>query len=159
MFIPHYVSCVTCHLSRVTCHVSPVTCHLSPVTCHLSPVKCEEKKKITLKTIGNICGASRWRVCYQWVLPHLVFAYSIMLGKKVGPKKKVSVYFKQVYLSINTSCILVEIEHNLFHWWISLTHALSSEPLSFNQTMLYPVPLFNNQVDFFTKKQEIKICF
>ena len=31
MFIPHYVSCVMCHVSRVTCHLSPVTCHLSHV--------------------------------------------------------------------------------------------------------------------------------
>ena len=29
MFIPHYVSCVMCHMPRVTCHVSrsPVTCN------------------------------------------------------------------------------------------------------------------------------------
>ena len=33
MFIPHYVSCVTCHLSCVTCHLSHVTCHVSPVKC------------------------------------------------------------------------------------------------------------------------------
>ena len=34
MFIPLYVSCVTCHMSRVMCHVSCVTCHVSPVTGH-----------------------------------------------------------------------------------------------------------------------------
>ena len=26
MFIPHYVSHVTCHVSLATCHMSPVTC-------------------------------------------------------------------------------------------------------------------------------------
>ena len=48
-FIPHYGSCVTCH-------VSPVTC---PFFC--------------LKKIGLSGGASRWRVCYQRGLPRLVF--------------------------------------------------------------------------------------
>ena len=40
IFIPHCVSCVTCHLSHVTCHLSRVTCPVSPVTCHLSRVTC-----------------------------------------------------------------------------------------------------------------------
>ena len=35
MFIPHYVSSVTCHVSLVTCHVSCVTCQVSHVTCHV----------------------------------------------------------------------------------------------------------------------------
>ena len=29
MFIPHYVSCVLCHLSLGMCHMSPVTCCMS----------------------------------------------------------------------------------------------------------------------------------
>ena len=33
MFIPHYVSCVMCHIPHVMCHLSHVTCHVS---CHLS---------------------------------------------------------------------------------------------------------------------------
>ena len=31
MFIPHYVSGVTCHVSAVTCHLSHVICHLTHV--------------------------------------------------------------------------------------------------------------------------------
>ena len=38
MFIPHYVSCVTCHLSHITCHLSPVTCHQQPQTLPLCTV-------------------------------------------------------------------------------------------------------------------------
>ena len=44
MFIPHNVSCVTCHVSCVMCHVSCVTCHVSPVTCHVSRVTCKKNK-------------------------------------------------------------------------------------------------------------------
>ena len=42
MFIPHYVSCVRCHVAPVTCHLSHVNCHLSHVKCHLSPVTCQK---------------------------------------------------------------------------------------------------------------------
>ena len=52
-----------------------MSCHLSHVTCHMS------KKNYILiifssffcKKIGQSVGASRWRVCYQWGLPRLVF--------------------------------------------------------------------------------------
>ena len=63
MFIPIYVSCVTCHVSHVTCHVSCVTCHLYHVTCHFFSIT---------KKIGQCGGASRWKVCYQRGLPRLV---------------------------------------------------------------------------------------
>ena len=46
------------HLSQ------PVMCHASPVMCHMSHVTCKKN--------GQSCGASRWRVCYQWGLPYLV---------------------------------------------------------------------------------------
>ena len=51
MFIPHYVLRVTCHLSHVTCQMLFF---------------------LSWKKIGQIGGASRWRVCYQWGLPCLV---------------------------------------------------------------------------------------
>ena len=65
MFIPHYVSCVMCHMSHVMCHLSPVTCHMST------------KKKfktffVIPKKIWQRGGASQWRVCYQRGLPRLV---------------------------------------------------------------------------------------
>ena len=82
-----HVLCVTCHMSYVTCHLSYFTYHLSPVTCHLSPVTCNFFFYIyifffftflyiyifSFKQIGKTGGPSRWRVCYQWGLPRLVF--------------------------------------------------------------------------------------
>ena len=67
MFFPHYVSFVTCHVSHVRCHVPPVWCHVPPVGCHMSPVACH-----FFPLIQQSDGASRWRVCYQQVLPRLV---------------------------------------------------------------------------------------
>ena len=68
-------------MSRVMCHVSRVTCHMSHVTCHMS----KKKKKLHFniffssfflrKKIGQSGGASRWRVCYQQGLPHIVFIH------------------------------------------------------------------------------------
>ena len=63
------MSCVKCHVSCVTCHVSRVTCHMSRVTCHMSHVRCH----FFLFFSGQSGEAYRWRVCYQRVLPGLVF--------------------------------------------------------------------------------------
>ena len=65
MFIPNYVS-------HVTCHLSPVKCHLSHVTCQMS------KKSYPLKN-GQSGVASWWRVCYQRGLPRLVYLSPIYL--------------------------------------------------------------------------------
>ena len=86
MFIPHYVSHVTCHVSHVTCHGSRVTCHVSRVTCHVSRVTCHVsrvkmmvftffiyKKKLSLKKNWTGGRASPWRVCYHQGIPRLVF--------------------------------------------------------------------------------------
>ena len=76
MIIPHYLTCVMCHVSRVPCHLSRVKCHMSPVTC--------QKKNssyffffsfLSLKKIGQSGGPSRWRVCYQRGLPRLVYKF------------------------------------------------------------------------------------
>ena len=50
-----------------TCHVSCVTCHVSHVTCHMSRVM------FFSSFFGQSGEAYRWRVCYQWGLPRLVF--------------------------------------------------------------------------------------
>ena len=56
--------CLICHVSCVMCHVSHVTCHMSRLTCH--------KFSLFLLILSwQNGGASRWRVCYQWGLPHL----------------------------------------------------------------------------------------
>ena len=52
---------------ETTCHVSHVTCHMTHVTCHMSFFFF-----FYLKKNGQSGGASRWRVCYQQGLPHLV---------------------------------------------------------------------------------------
>ena len=71
-----------CHVSCVMCHVSCVMGHMSCVTCPVSHVKIffyifyRKKKYITIfffVQIGQSGGASRWRVCYHWGLPRLVF--------------------------------------------------------------------------------------
>ena len=56
-------------------HVSSVTCHVSRVTCHVSPVTFYPSK------IGQSGGACRWRVCYEWVLPCLVFKGILFRGQ------------------------------------------------------------------------------
>ena len=89
------MSCVTCHMSFVLCHMSFVLCQLSHdiiisqlvklgtwnfktispppcVTCSMSCVKCHILLSFLLFLLF-ICGASWWRVCYQWGLPHLVY--------------------------------------------------------------------------------------
>ena len=93
-----HVTCVMCHMSPVMCHLSHehvfflshviVTCNMSSVTCHLSRVTCHIKVFFynyffffffiriflaSLKKIRQSGGAGRWRVCYQWGLPRLVF--------------------------------------------------------------------------------------
>ena len=72
MFTPHYVLCVTCHVSHVTCHMSRVTCHVSHVK-NTFFYNFFKKKNYTTKNIGQSGGASRWRVCYQRGLPRLVW--------------------------------------------------------------------------------------
>ena len=67
MFIPHYVSCVMCPVSRVMCHLSCVTCYVSRVTCHLSHVIF-----FIIIFFWQSGGSSRRRVCYQRGLPRLV---------------------------------------------------------------------------------------
>ena len=71
----------TCHMSHVTCHMSCVTSHMSRVTCHLSHVIFFFYILIFfyVKKNGQSGGASRWRVCYQRGLPHLVY---IVKGRK-----------------------------------------------------------------------------
>ena len=59
-----------CQMSRVTCHVSCVMCHVSHVTCHVSQVT---HILFYFISFSQSCEASRWRVCYQQGLPHLVF--------------------------------------------------------------------------------------
>ena len=54
----------THHLSRVMCHMSCVMSHLSSVF------------------FLHIGGASLWRVCYQRVLPRLVFKYILSFETK-----------------------------------------------------------------------------
>ena len=78
MFIPLYVSCVMCHMSLVMCHVSHVTCNF-----FFWYLKKKKINKINIKflsilwkQIGQCGGASRWRVCYQRGLLHLV-SYSV----------------------------------------------------------------------------------
>ena len=56
------------------CHVSCVTFHVSCVTCHVSPVTCQNIF-FYIKKMDKVSGAGRWRVCYQRVLPPLVFKY------------------------------------------------------------------------------------
>ena len=71
-----HVSCVMCHMSCVTCHVSHVSCHMSRVTCHVSGVTCNYYYLFFLQS-GE---ASRWRICYQWGLPHLVLVQFRYVG-------------------------------------------------------------------------------
>ena len=62
----HPPPCVTCHMSHVKCHVSGVRCQVSPVMCQMSHV-------FILFFPGQIGGACWWMVCYQRVLPRLVY--------------------------------------------------------------------------------------
>ena len=64
-------SCVICHASRVTCDMSPVTCHMSHVKSFFFLLL------LLLSFLLTKWEASRWRVCYQWGLPHLVSLYSL----------------------------------------------------------------------------------
>ena len=59
-----FLSCVMCRMSCVRYHMSSVGCQVSQVTSKKE--KKEEKKEQGV-------GASRWRICYQWGLPRLVF--------------------------------------------------------------------------------------
>ena len=84
MFIPHYVSCVICHMSQVSCQLSPITCHPSPVTCNIKnnfslifSMKKNADFFFIFKKIGHSGGAGRWRVCYQQGLPRPVIIQSI----------------------------------------------------------------------------------
>ena len=75
MFIPHYVSCVMCH-------VSPVTCQQKKLHIYFDFLFYPSEK------IGQSCGASRWRVCYQRGLPRLIFtgsAWTVNLKPKLQP--------------------------------------------------------------------------
>ena len=65
--------------------VHPTLC----VTCHRSPVTCKKKSFsfflllfipffLSLNKNGPSGGASRWRVCYQWGLPCLVYMYFVI---------------------------------------------------------------------------------
>ena len=58
MFIPHYVSHITCHMSHVKIIFSDI--------------------KKSLKKSEQCGAASWWRVCYQWGLPRLVFFYLLV---------------------------------------------------------------------------------
>ena len=58
-----------CHMSGITCHVSCVLFHVSRVMCHVSHVN----YFYLFYYFGQSGGGSRWRVCYQGSLHHLVF--------------------------------------------------------------------------------------
>ena len=45
------------------------------------------KKKISLKTIVQSGGDSRWRVCYQCGLPHQVFLKEMSMNEKCNRQK------------------------------------------------------------------------
>ena len=60
MFIPHNVSCVTCHMSLVTCHNKIFFLHSFYL-----------KKKSLIK-VGQRGEAGWWRTCFQRGLRHLV---------------------------------------------------------------------------------------
>ena len=63
------------HMSGVTCHMSGVRCQVSGVTCNFFFLFSESG------------GTSRWRVCYQWGLPRLVFyifATNVWLGGQLA---------------------------------------------------------------------------
>ena len=64
-----HVSCVTFHLSRVNSHM------LKNIYKRIRKIFQKNKTINTFKKIGQSGGASRWRVCYQWDLPRLVFLY------------------------------------------------------------------------------------
>ena len=66
MFIPHYMSCVMCHVSCVTCQLSRVTCHMYFFS--------------SVKKMGPSGGASWWKVCYQRGLTRLVYIVDTICG-------------------------------------------------------------------------------
>ena len=70
-------------------------CHVSPVTCHMSNKVSFYIKKKTSENIGQRGGASRWRVCYQWGLPRLVFK----VRKQIGEQNIIYIYLltKKLY--------------------------------------------------------------
>ena len=81
MFIPHNMSYVKCHVSRVTCHMSYLICHMSYVICQVSHVTCQMSHVffVFLFFFWLTGEAYRWRVCYQWGLPRLVFMHKLCL--------------------------------------------------------------------------------
>ena len=86
-------------------------CHMSRVTCHVSYV--------LFSFFLRVCGASRWRVCYQRGLPRLVFIRLVIfqwvgvLGYDIGPILFM-VTFRGVYLAPE-SHILSQLENQLIH--------------------------------------------
>ena len=62
MFIPNYVSCVMCKVTRVTCHFFLFILKKNIYIYFFLSLNCFGKK----------CGATRWRVCYQRGLSRLV---------------------------------------------------------------------------------------
>ena len=58
------------------CHMSRVICQVSGVSCQVSGVKCQVSGVIIFIFFLQSGGACRWRACYQWGLPRLVFLFS-----------------------------------------------------------------------------------
>ena len=75
MFIPHYVSCVMCHVSRVTCRMSKNFFLHDFIK---KKIKLNKKKYLLLEKNGQSGGASWWRVCYQRGLPRLVYGKTVL---------------------------------------------------------------------------------
>ena len=102
------------------CHVSRVTYHVSCVTCHVSPVMCQH---IFLQS----GGASWWRVCYQWGLPHQVLIdsliHSVTYSSKYSSTKLYSktaramelTFLEKVYLPPHDMCQVSHVRCHVSH--------------------------------------------
>ena len=74
IIISNNCSPTMCQMSHVICQVSGVRCQVSGVRCQVSGVRCQVSGVIIIIFFffSQCGGTSRWRVCYQRVLPRLV---------------------------------------------------------------------------------------
>ena len=100
------------------CHVSRVMCHMSPVTCHMSFFFA--KKKLLR------VGTSRWRVCYQWGLPCLVFFLLTLFPISILPVLFFTTHTHTHPVPVLFSCPLYISALYLFCSPATCTHLLST---------------------------------
>ena len=136
----HPTPCVMGHMSRVTCHVSLVTCHMSYVILLFYILIFFFLSKNFLQS-GR---ASRWRVCYQWYPPRIVYNNSSEINSDSSDSSDYIGRFQQLWQYKKFTKLQFSQKKKTFHYSPKGLHIM----LSFAQIPMQTI-LVHDFLNFF----------